>query len=103
MNRRFHIRVLLTLLLSLSASTAYPAQGNGDGSGIGGTGVKSGDGGIGGTGVVEQAQPEMLPERAELPERIERPEVERPGFEVLERPEIGMDLPSNDRPETPKP
>ena len=74
---------LLMLCGSLYAATATK---NGDGSGIGGTGAKPGGGGIGGTG---RSGDEMLPERVELPERIERPELER-----IERPDF--DRPSTD-------
>lgn len=76
----------ICLLLLFSSAFAASTNKSGDGSGIGGTGAKPSGGGIGGTG---RHGDEILPERVELPERIERPELER-----IERPEF--DRPSTD-------
>lgn len=104
MKNKTALIIMFLFFLGFGASTAYSAQNSGDGSGIGGTGVKSGDGGIGGTGIAEQANEEMLPERVEMPERIERPELdfERPEFEnpVMDSPTQGVEIPAPvERPE----
>jgi len=87
---RKHTLAICLLLLSAgfftTTANAATTDKSGDGSGIGGTGAKPGGGGIGGTG---RNGDEILPERVELPERIERPELER-----IERPDF--DRPGTD-------
>ncbi len=80
-------KALFVLVFSLSllgpVYSSLAEQRNGDGSGMGGTGAQGEDSGIGGTGIVNESKPELMPERTELPERIERPELE-----PIERPDL---------------
>lgn len=82
----------LTAVLLLASITVLGATNtsNGDGSGIGGTGMKPGGGGIGGTGRSGSGgnMDDVLPERVEIPERIERPELEQIDKPDFEKPDL---------------
>lgn len=96
-----HRLKLLALLLLCCGLVHAPLQAKsdskpGDGSGMGGTGLIEDEGsGLGGTGRRPDAE-HSVPERVDMPERIERPAID------IDRPEVDSGVTGGDvRPATP--